>query len=85
MNILQAACLTVLWVTSEPTAALRAAFGFTNLKYADMSKAKAFLHRLLNCAMCSGFWIGLAFTRDIGLAAVTALAAELITRKITNE
>lgn len=74
----------MLWVSSEPTARLREALGFTDAKYPEMGEAKAFLHRMMNCALCSGFWIGLAMTWHVGWAAVAAVAAETINRKMTN-
>jgi hypothetical protein len=72
-------------VTSEPTNRLREWLGFTDAAYPDMTEWKATMHRLMNCALCSGFWIGLALTWHPGHAAIAAVAAELITRRITND
>lgn len=73
ITILGLASITNLWIYSEPTIRLR------NL---ILGKHEGIFRRLLECAMCCGFWIGLAFTLNIYLAAIISITAEFICRNL---
>jgi len=72
MTILGGACITNLWVHSEPGQWLRSKLRDSVIK------------RLLDCALCSGFWIGLIITFNPLTASVISVAAELISKKLTT-
>lgn len=75
LEIISWSCITLLWINSEPTAMLR---------YYLFKDADNFIIRLLNCAMCSGFWIGLIFTFDIQLAAIISILSEFLNRYLNS-
>lgn len=75
ITILGLASITNLLVHSEPTMRLR------NFLLRNHS---GFFRRLLECALCTGFWIGLAFTFNIYLAAIISVVAEFISRKLNS-
>jgi len=79
IKVLGAAAITILFVTSEPTNRIKELMGFTAF---DNQGWKGFLSRLMNCCMCSGFWVGLILTQDIYLAAIVAITAEFINNKL---
>lgn len=79
--ILGLACIVVLFINSEPTIRLR------EWVYKSIYKCKSYNvwhYRLVCCAMCTGFWFGLAMTLDPILAALVSITAELISRKINS-
>ncbi len=41
---------------------------------------KQVAQELVNCSMCSGFWIGLAYYQSFILACIVSISAELFTR-----
>jgi|LakMenEpi03Aug12_release.lakeMendotaPanAssembly.Ray.scaffolds.fasta_scaffold3060321_1 hypothetical protein len=41
---------------------------------------KQVAQELVNCSMCSGFWIGLAYYKSFILACIVSISAELFTR-----
>lgn len=43
---------------------------------------KHVVRKLVNCALCSGFWIGLIYYQDILLACLTAIGSEIFKRLI---
>lgn len=77
--IVAMACVGVLWICSEPTIRLR---NFI------LGKHQGIFRRLLECAMCSTWWIYLIYTficfgyLDILGASVSAVLAELIYKKL---
>ena len=75
ITILGLASITNLWIHSEPTIRLRM---FLFKDYEGVWR------RLLECAMCSGFWLGLAVTWNVYLAAIISIVAELICRKLSG-
>jgi len=79
-TIIELACLSYLFVVAEPSILLRELIGFKEENYFEYGKIKKFFHRLLNCCMCSGFWIGLIATGNIGTAAIISISAEIIYR-----
>ncbi len=72
-EILGIACVGVLWINSEPTIRLRSLY-----------KTEDWFFRLINCCMCSTFWIGLALSFDIYTASISSILAEFICRKINS-
>ncbi len=72
-NILAAACLSYLLVVAEPIVALR--------NYLRLTDA-TWVGRLLGCALCSGFWVGLAVTHSVLDAAIVGVVAEVIYRRM---
>lgn len=75
ITILGLACLTNLFVHSGPMIYLRMwLFG---------AKDRWWIN-LMECAMCSGFWIGLIFTWNLYLACIISILAEFISRKING-
>jgi hypothetical protein len=44
--------------------------------------AKQLLQKLLNCALCLGFWVGLAFYFDLYFAVCISFAAEILYRAL---
>ena len=55
-KVLGLACVTFLWVSSEPTTKLLQWFVDKGVV-----KNQGWVHRLLSCSLCSGFWIGILF------------------------
>jgi len=82
ITIFGLASMTVLWVTSHPTNVLR------NKIYKGVYKCKDFTNlwhwRLINCCLCTGFWLGLIGTWDIYLAAIISVVAEFIYKKLNS-
>jgi hypothetical protein len=42
------------------------------------------LSKLINCALCSGFWIGLIYYQSLELAAIVSVTSEIFYRFITK-
>jgi len=38
------------------------------------------VQKLINCSMCSGFWIGLAYYQNFILACIVSISAEIFSR-----
>jgi len=76
--IIAFACLTTLWIHSEPTIRLRSLL------------REGFFKRLTECALCSSFWVYLignlylTHQLDIFGAAISSVLAEFISRKISE-
>lgn len=79
-NIIAIAAITYLFIESEPLILIKRFLGFKEENYNQYGKVKAFIYRLITCALCSGFWIGLMMTHSLQHAALISLAAETITR-----
>jgi len=62
LEILIIISISYLFIHAEPMILLKRWFGFKDEKYDDFSKSKKFIHRLINCWMCSTFWIGIIYT-----------------------
>ena len=76
--ILMVAAVGVMWIVSEPTTRLRALY-----------KKNDWFMRLLNCAMCSTFWIYIFVSAalwqfNIGEACISAILAEFVSRKMNE-
>ena len=78
-TILGIAAVGVLWHTSEPTIRLKSLY-----------KRDDWFMRLINCAMCSTFWISVLYNLiwfqnlDILSASLSAVLAELISQKLNT-
>lgn len=79
LEIIALAAITNLWVLSEPTNNLRM-WLYNDVK----DKEQKWHFRMLNCALCSGFWIGLLFTYNLYSAAIVSICAEFIYKKLTE-
>lgn len=78
IEIIGAAALTNLWIHSEPTNILR------HQVYKHKDKDNLWHWRLINCALCTGFWLGLLLTFNLYQAAIISVVAELISKKLTE-
>jgi hypothetical protein len=84
IEIIAIGCIGVLFVAAEPIILLKRYFGFKEERYDDMSKIMRFFHRMLSCALCSGFWIALALTQNLYWAAICSVLAEAIYKHIKS-
>ena len=73
LQILGLSCIGVLWINSEPTIRLRMLY-----------KKDDLFSRLINCCMCSTFWIALVCSQSLYIAAVSSILAEFICRKLNS-
>lgn len=78
------ACAGVLLQCAEPIIHIKRWFGFKEEEYDTYSKTKRFFHRLLYCAMCLTFWVGIAFTWDIGVSVIGSVLSAWIYKKINE-
>jgi hypothetical protein len=76
--IIKIAAITMLFVVSEPMILLKRFIGFKDEDYMKYGKVKAFISRLINCCLCSGFWLGLILTGSMYDAALISIISELI-------
>jgi hypothetical protein len=81
IEILGLTCLTILFVASEPLIILKRYIGFKEEEYDNWDNKKRFIFRLITCALCSGFWIGI-ISLSIYKAAIISVLSELIYKKI---
>lgn len=78
-TIIGLACIGVIWINSEPTIRLRGLY-----------KKDDWFMRLINCAMCSTFWIAVLYNilwyqnLDLFMACLSAVLAELISQKLNS-
>jgi len=83
MIIIELACLSFLFVNAEPLILFKRFCGYREEQMHTYSKTKQFIHKLIYCCLCSGFWIGLIFSGSILKAALISVIAEIIS-KINN-
>lgn len=81
-NIIGISCLTYLLVNSEPMILLKRFIGFKEEKYMEYNKIKQFIYRLINCCLCSGFWVGLIMTQSLLIAATISIVSEIIYKNL---
>lgn len=81
--LIKIAAISFLFVASEPMILIKRLFGFKEEQYDTYGKAKSFIYRMITCALCSGFWIGLIITHTVYDAAMVSVMAEIIL-KINN-
>jgi hypothetical protein len=79
LEIIGLACIGVLWINAEPMIRLRSLY-----------KKNDWFMRLINCCLCSTFWIALMYkliwfqNLDLLFAATCSVVAELICKKLTE-
>ena len=77
LEIIGIACIGVLWINAEPTIRLRMLY-----------KAENWFSRLINCCLCSTFWIAILYKLlfywqfDLFFAATASVIAELLCKKL---
>lgn len=82
LMILGIIAINILLQSAEPIIHLKRWIGFKEEEYDSYTKEWRFFHRLLYCCACLGFWIALAISCDIYIAAICSVASELIYKKI---
>ncbi len=79
--ILGIASMSVLFVVAEPMIISKhMVFKMIFKKNYESN----FFWKLINCCLCSGFWIGLVITQDIYQASIISILSELIYKKINE-
>jgi hypothetical protein len=81
--LIKLSAISFLFVTSEPLILIKRFIGFKQEEYDTYGKVKSFIYRMITCALCSGFWIGLIITHSIYDAALVSILSEIIL-KINN-
>ena len=77
LEIIGLACIGVLWITAEPMIRLKGLY-----------KKDNWFSRLINCCLCSTFWIALIYklvcfgSLDLFVASCSAVLGEFICRKL---
>ena len=84
IEIIAISCIGVLFVAAEPIILLKRYIGLKEERYDNMSEITRFFHRMLSCALCSGFWIALAITGDLYSAAICSVLAEAVYKHIKS-
>jgi hypothetical protein len=82
IEILGIIAINILFQIAEPIILLKRFMGFKEEEYDKYSKLWRFIHRLLYCCACLGFWIALAISQSIYIAAICSIASEWIYTKI---
>lgn len=72
-EIIALACISILFVEAKP---LQIVKGWI------IKNKNGLIWQMLNCCLCSSFWISLAVTLDVREAAITAVVAELLHKKL---
>lgn len=81
LEMIGIASIGALWITSEPTIRLRELI---------LGKHDGVLRRLLECAMCSTFYIAMIYSIvwlgsfDLLFISTTSILAELVSRKLNS-
>lgn len=81
MRLVGIASMGFLFVAAEPMIMIKT-WLFNHIYKKDYEGMM--IWRLLNCALCSGFYIGLAITQDILSASIIAVVAEMIYQKLSS-
>jgi len=76
-------CLTYLLIHAEPVQSIKRFLMLSpETKVEQLSGYPYDFHRtmitLFNCAMCLGFWVGLAYYHEILMACCVSLSAEVL-------
>jgi hypothetical protein len=78
-SIIGIAAVGVMWINAEPTTRLRSLY-----------KNNDWFSRLINCCLCSTFWISIFYnllwyqSLDLFAASLSAIIAEFICRKLNQ-
>jgi hypothetical protein len=73
--------MSFLFVAAEPMILIKT-WMFNHIYKKDYEGM--LMWKLINCAKCSGFWIGFAVTQDILSASIIAVVAEMIYQKLSS-
>jgi type III secretory pathway component EscU len=80
------ALLSLTWLFTEgatPVQFLKKLFNVhADAETAKLSLTKKVVQGLINCALCSGFWIGLIYYQNLLMACLVSVGAELFARAI---
>lgn len=80
INIIAIACLSFLFAKgAEPIQWIKTLCKVDS-DAAYINKVQWFFVKLLNCCLCSGFWIGLIITQSLYLACIISVLSELINK-----
>lgn len=82
LEIIAIACIGVLWTQSEPTNYYR--HRLYNFIWPNKDLDGMWHWRLINCCMCSTFYIALIITQSIYVAAISSVLGELLCKKLTS-
>lgn len=75
-------CLVFLFaVGAEPIQDIKTKFSIGPTDQ-YISPIQWFITKMINCSLCSGFWIGLIFYQSILLACLVSVGSEILTRII---
>lgn len=76
------AILAITWLFTTGAGSVQFIKDF--FKVGNMSTPKgltmAVIQKLINCSMCSGFWIGLAYYQNFLMACIVSISAEIFSR-----
>ena len=74
--------IVAIWLFVEGSQPVQFIKGLFDLGQEDDNKNvwKKTLQKLLNCSLCFGFWVGLAYYQSIEFACLTSIGAEIFTR-----
>jgi hypothetical protein len=81
MKLIGIAAMGFLFVAAEPAILIKT-WMFQIIYKGDYTKLM--IWRLLNCCLCSSFWLGFAITQDILSASIIAVISEMIYRKLSG-
>lgn len=84
ITILGIIAINVLLQSAEPIIHLKRFLGFKEEEYDSYTSQWRFIHRLLYCCACLGFWVGLIISFDIYTAAICSVASELVYKKLLD-
>ena len=76
--------LSVTWLWVEGAASIQFIKNFMGIGQSSTPKnlILTVIQKLVNCSMCSGFWIGLAYYQNFLMACCVSISAELFQRLI---
>jgi hypothetical protein len=81
IKLLGISAMSFLFVAAEPMILIKT-WMFNYIYKKDYTNL--LIWKLINCALCSGFWIGLVITRDALSASIIAVIAEAIYQKLSS-
>lgn len=82
--IIALACLNVLFIVAEPIVLLKRYIGFKEEEFDAYTPSKRFIHKMIYCCLCSGFWLSLIISHNIFIAAIASVLGEYIYKKTTE-
>ena len=76
LQILGIIAINILLQVAEPILLIKRWLGFKEEEYDRYTEKWRFIHRLLYCCACLGFWVALAISWNIYIAAICSIASE---------